>query len=180
MRRKFRTTCLGTLVAMLVVTNANVAFGHDWWLWCWHKGAVLHAWVYGSHQAEALAALRDWDINTDLDIHVTFDHTNISVWGANTGATGWWGLASIEDYSFDWWHHWQWCRIEHCHATYNSYYGGSTGTGSGSDVRGVLCQEIGHCFGLDHSDTGDCMGKSYYNNINVTGPHNWSDINAKF
>lgn len=180
MKKKLRISVMGLVVLVLLVANTQVAQAHNWWYWCWHKGSTLHAYVFGSHQAEAIAALRDWDVHTDLNLHVTFHHTHISVYGHNFGATGWGGLASIKDYSYDWWHHWRWCRIQHAHATYNSYYGGSTGTGSGSDVRGIFCQEIGHVLGLQHSNTGDCMGKSYFNNINITGPHNWSDINAKF
>jgi len=166
---------------ILLAANMQIVFAHNWWDWHWHK-STLHLRVTGSHQNEAVSAIRDWDTNIrDLKLHTQFKtHTNISVFGAYFGATGWGGLATIEDYSFDWWHKWNYSRIEHAHATYNSYYGGTTGAGSNSDVRGVFCQEIGHAFGLDHSNTGDCMGKTYFNNINVTGSHNWSDINGKY
>lgn len=173
------TATLSIAVVVLLILNFQIAFAHDWGLWCWHKNP-LGVWVYGTHQAEANAALNDWDSHTDVNFSRKTSHTDISVWGANFGATGWWGLASIESYSYDWWHHWWWCRIEHAHSRYNSYYGGTTGTGSNSDVRGVQAQEIGHCLGLDHSNTGDCMGKGYYNNINVTGQHNRNHINARF
>ena len=174
------TAALSFLLALLFL-NSQVAFAHNWWHWHWHKNP-LHLYVFGSHQAEAVAAIADWDSHIrDLKLHTKFKgHTDISVAGANFGPTGWGGLASIKNTSFDWWHYWDWSRIEHAHAVYNSYYGGTGGTGSGSDIRGIFCQEIGHTFGLDHSNTGDCMGKSYFNNINVTGPHNWADINAKY
>jgi hypothetical protein len=175
MNQKLKVTAMVGVVVMLLLLNVQLASGHDWWWYCWHRGSTLGVWVYGSNQAEANAALNDWDSHSDVNFSRPGSHTNLSVWGANFGATGWWGLASIEDTSYDWWHHWWWCRVEHAHARYNSFYGGSSG-----DIRGVFCQEIGHTLGLDHSNTGDCMGKSYYNNINVTGPHNWSDINSKF
>lgn len=174
MKRKLRISALTLLVLGLLFINVQVS-AHNWWIWCWHKGSSLGVWVYGSNQTEANQALDDWDSHTDLSLPRRSSHTDISVFGSNWGSTGWWGLATIEDSSYDWWHHWWWCRIQHAHATYNSFYGGTS-----ADVRGVFCQEIGHTFGLDHSNTGDCMGKSYFNNINVTGPHNWSDINAKF
>ncbi len=176
MKRILRIS-VGTLIVLgLLFANLQVAFAHDWWQWHWHKNP-LHIWVYGSHQREATAAVADWDSHIrDMKLHTQFKgHTDISLFGANWGATPWGGLASIKNYSFDWWHKWTYSKIKHCHATYNSYYGGSS-----AHIQGIFCQEVGHCFGLDHSNTGDCMGKSYYNNINVTGPHNWSDMNAKY
>lgn len=181
MKRTLRVSAGIVVVLGLMVVNVQIALAHDWWQWHWHKNP-LHLYVFGSHQPEAVAAIADWDSHiTDMKLHTQFKgHTDISVYGANFGATGWWGLASIENYSFDWWHLWTYSRIEHAHATYNSYYGGTGGTGTNSDIRGVLCQEIGHTFGLDHSNTGDCMGKGYFNSINVTGSHNWADMNAKY
>ena len=167
----------GTLAVIgLLFLNAQVALGHDWGSWHWHKNP-LHLFVFGSHQDEAVRAIADWDSHIkDMKLHTNFKgHTNISVFGSNWGDTGWGGLATIKDYSFGWWHRWTWSRIEHAHATYNSYDGGSS-----AHIQGILCQEIGHTFGLDHSDTGDCMGKSYFNNINTTGSHNWSDMNSKY
>ena len=180
--KKILKTAIGAFIVFtLLFLNLQVAFAHNWGQWHWHKNP-LHLWVYGSNQDEAVAAIRDWDSHIQhMQLHTQFKgHTDISVFGVNSGNTGWWGLATIVDYSFDWWHLWTWSRIEHAHATYNSFYGGTTGTGAGSDVRGVLCQEIGHTFGLDHSNTGDCMGKGYFNSVNVTGPHNWADMDAKY
>lgn len=179
MGRRRTIGLLSILVLTLFVANIKVAYAHDWWIWCWHHNP-LGVWVYGSNQAEANAAIADWDSHSHVNFTHKSSHTDISCFGANFGATGWWGLASIEGYDYDWWHHWWWCRINHAHCRYNSFYGGTGGTGAGSDIRGVFAQEMGHCIGLDHSNTGDCMGKSYFNNINVTGPHNWSDVNSKF
>jgi predicted Zn-dependent protease len=131
-------------------------------------------YTWGSNQSEINKALNDWDSKTDVNFNKVSSHTELSVAGSNFGATGWWGLATIKKSSYDWWHHWRWCRIEHAHAVYNSYYGGAS-----HDIHGVLCQEIGHTLGLGHSNNG-CMGKSYYNNINHTVSHNWKDVNAKF
>ncbi len=172
------TAVFSTFILLLTALNANLAFGHRWSSWHWDKSTIrVGIW---SCTADAGAARSDWDSHTDLSLPTSSSHTDISVWCGNFGDTGWWGLASIEDSSFDWWHCFWWCRIEHGHARFNSFYGGSTGTGTASDRRGVLCQEIGHLFGLDHSNTGDCMGKGYYNNVNVTGSHNWSDINSMY
>lgn len=178
--RKARLVALSSLLLMLFLANIKLASAHNWWLWCWHKGSTIGVWVYGANQAEANAALTDWDSHSDINWNRVNTHTDISCFGGNFGPTGWWGLASIEDYSYDWWHHWWWCRIEHAHCRFNTFYGGTAGTGVDSDIRGVFCQEMGHCIGFDHSNSGDCMGKGYYNNINVTGGHNWADVNARY
>lgn len=179
MKYKLIVVGFSIVIAALLTLNLKVAYAHNWGLWCWHTGSTVNVWVIGTHQAEANAALNDWDSHSDVNFNRVNSHTELSVMGGNYGATGWWGLASIEDYSYDWWHHWWWCRIEHAHSRYNSHYGGTGGTGATSDIRGVQCQEIGHTLGLDHSNHG-CMGKGYFNNSNVTVSHNRTDINAKF
>ncbi len=181
-RRKPLTLLLVLGVLALLTVNIGVASAH-WWstgpsFFHFHKSTV-GVWLWGTHQAEANAARYDWSRNTDLYVPRRSYHTDVSVYGSNSGNTGWGGLATITSSGWRWHCGW-WCNVNHAHAQYNSYYGGSTGTGSGSDVRGVFCQEIGHTFGLDHSNTGDCMGKGYYNGVNVTGPHNWADINALY
>ena len=171
MKNKLSIFALSVLILALLVVNIQTASAHNWWYWCWHKGSTLGVWIWGSHQNEANVALNDWDSHTDVNFQRHSHHTNISVSGANWGGTGWWGLASIKDSSYDWWHHWRWCRIQHAHATYNSYYGGSS-----HQIHRVFCQEVGHVLGLGHSQHG-CMGQGTGNH---TVSHNWSDINAKF
>lgn len=174
MKHKLSIFALSAVVLALLAFNIKLANAHNWGLWCWHTGRTINVWVWGSHKTESNVALNDWDSHTDVNFHRVNYHTELSVSGANWGATGWGGLASIKETSYDWWHHWTWCRIKHAHATYNSYYGGSSHT-----IHGIQCQEIGHTLGLEHSNNG-CMGKGYYNNLNHTVSHNWSDINAKF
>lgn len=174
-----RRQALTLLVIGLTLANGHLAVAHWWWYWHWDKSTIgVAIWNYA---ADAGAARVDWNNNTDLTLPLSGVHTDISAFGGNYGNNGWWGLASIESAGIDWpWHCGALffapaCRIVHGHARYNSFYGGSA-----ADRQGVFCQEIGHLFGLDHSNTGDCMGKGYYNAINVTGPHNWADINARY
>lgn len=180
MNTRIKTVFYVIGILALLVVNIQALQAHDWGSWHWDK-STLQIWVWGTHQAEAQAAIQDWDSHTDLSLPVVGSHTDISVFGGSWGATGWSGLAEIIDYEFDWWHRWCFCRIKHAHARYNSYYGFSTGTGTASGSRGIFCQEVGHTFGLDHSPTGDCMAKTYWSpSSNVTSPHNWADINAKY
>jgi hypothetical protein len=158
----------------LLAANVGVASAHQWSNWHWDKSGpmiVIQNYIFGTNTAQAELARQDgWNKIGILYNYSVNYHTDVSVFGGNYGPTGWWGLASIED--ADWgWHCFGWCHIGHAHARYNSYYGGTA-----ADIQGVFCQEIGHAWGLDHSNTGDCMGKGYFNNINVYGPHNNTDF----
>jgi len=175
MKQIAKTVFLAVIVLGLCLVNIQAIQAHNWGSWHWDK-STIKMFVYGSHQAQSINAIADWDSHTDLSLPLKGSHTDVSVFGANAGAVGWGGLASIKNYEFDWWHKWCWCRITHAHAQLNTYYGWSL-----ASAQGVLCQEVGHTFGLDHSATGDCMAKGYYTpNSNFTSPHNWSDINAKY
>ncbi|MGH7410905.1 MAG: hypothetical protein ACREJ6_07605 [Candidatus Methylomirabilis sp.] len=177
MKKRLIVAALSVVVVALLALNIRLAFAHQWWAWHFHSPINILVSPWNSHFQQHIAAAADWDSHvSDLKLRVNFkQHTDVSMLDGNYGATGWWGLASIEGYTYDWWHWWCWCLITHAHATFNNYYGGSA-----ADIQGVQCQEVGHTFGLDHSNTGDCMGKGYFNNINVTGPHNWADINAMY
>lgn len=172
---KRRKITFGVLIGLvLLIANVKVAYLHQWSNYHWDKTGthiVIQNYIYGSQtQAAENARLDGWNKIGILYNYSVNVHTDVSVFGGNWGATGWWGLASLED--MDWgWHCFGWCHIAHAHARFNEYYGGTQ-----ADVQGVFCQEIGHTWGLDHSDTGDCMGKSYYNNINVYGSHNNTDF----
>lgn len=181
MPRKFKVLAVAFATVSLLVANVGLASAHNWGNYHWNRGGsqvVLNHYIYGTHQTEAEYARQDgWNKIGILYDYRVYSHSDISVWGGNFGATGWWGLASLEDLDWDW-GSWGWNHIAHGHARYNSYYGGTTGYGG--DVQGVFCQEIAHTWGFDHSNTGDCMGKSYYNNINFFGPHNNTDFYNRY
>ncbi|GIV98058.1 MAG: hypothetical protein KatS3mg057_2715 [Herpetosiphonaceae bacterium] len=156
-------------IAILLLANllvARQAIAHKWGNWHWNRyGSSVTIRVYNTarYWTEANRAVRDWDNNTILYLPDPGTHTDISLFDGNYGATGWGGLAEIINYTSG-------SHITHGHARLNYYYSYSS-TGK----QGVFCQEVGHLFGLDHSNDG-CMGMGYYNNIYYTVPHNWNDI----
>ena len=174
MRQRTITVTLFAFMTLLLWVNLQMVSAHRWGNW--HQNESSNGvWNYAGRNAEAEAAINDWRACSGVDLPKKTSHTDMSVFDGNYGATGWWGLAEIIDTKYDWWC-WWWCAIEHGHARFNSYYGGSGGTGSGSDIRGVFCQEVGHLFGLGHSNNG-CMGKGYYNSSNVVDrAHSCADV----
>jgi hypothetical protein len=102
--------------------------------------------------SSASAAVSDWNNLTILNLSSVSSGEETYVFNANSGNTGWGGLASITNYSG--------CTILRATAQLNTYYSWTTNA-----ARGVHCQEIGHTFGLDHSNDGGCMGGGYWYDI---------------
>jgi hypothetical protein len=157
------------IAVVLIVVMAAPAMAHDWD--CWKQpNRTVYVRNTAANFSQAEAALNEWDADTILSIVKVNYHTEVSLYDGNYGNTGWGGLASIESYSG--------CNILHGHATLNTYY---SYTSNGK--RGVFCQEVGHLFGLQHSNDGGCMGGGYYysidTNYNVVS-HNISDISSKY
>jgi hypothetical protein len=162
--RKLKILTVAVATVSLLTANLGVASAHQWWRYHWDKSGpsiVIQNWIYGDNQTEAEYAREDgWNTIGILYNYSVPYHTDISVYGGNYGATGWWGLATLENVDFDFWGCFCYDHISHAHAAFNTYYGGTTGWMG--DVQGVFCQEIAHGWGLDHSPTADCMAKGYY------------------
>jgi hypothetical protein len=102
--------------------------------------------------SNASQAVSDWNNLTILNLSSVSSGEETYVFNANSGNTGWGGLASITNYSG--------CTILRATAQLNTYYSWTTNA-----ARGVHCQEVGHTFGLDHSNDGGCMGGGYWYDI---------------
>ncbi len=116
------------------------------------------------------SAINDWNNMTILNISYVSSGEEIYVFNANSGNTGWGGLATITNYSG--------CTILRATSQLNTYYSWTTNA-----ARGVQCQEVGHGFGLDHSNDGGCMGGGYWYSIsNAYRPvtYNVNDIAAMY
>ena len=102
--------------------------------------------------SNATAAVNEWNSRTILNISSVSSGEETYVFNQNSGNTGWGGLASITNYSG--------CTILRATAQLNTYY-----SWTANAARGVHCQEVGHTFGLDHSNDGGCMGGGYWYDI---------------
>lgn len=164
-----RLAMVGTAVVFMLPWVEAPAAAHNWG--CWRQpNRTVYSYNSASNNSQAAAALNEWSVDTILNVVNVGSHTEISVFDGNYGNTGWGGLASIESASG--------CNILHGHATLNTYY---SYTSNGK--RGIFCQEVGHLWGLDHSNDGGCMGGGYYYDINTyytVVSHNINDIATKY
>ena len=173
-----RMALIGVAAALLtgVLLDANIraARAHQWATYHWDKGgsqiAIYSYNTANNWQAAENARIDGWNKIGILYNYAVNYHTDISVFDGYYGNTGWVGLASIETAYWD-----ARCscyaHIGHAHSRYNMSYPMSQ-----ADIQGIFCQEIAHGWGLGHSNSGDCMGKTYYNQINYYGAHNSLDF----
>ena len=159
------------VAATLVIAGlaADAAQAHQWGCWIQRDRNIYIRNASGGSQAGA--AISDWHNMTILNFTYVSSGEEIYVFNANSGATGWAGLARITNYSG--------CNILRATAQVNTYYY----SGSSTAARGIHCQEIGHGFGLDHSNDGGCMGAGYWYSVtNAYRPvtHNVNDVGSMY
>lgn len=155
----------GLLIAGLA---GSAAHAHQWGCWIQRDRNIAIRNAAGS---QGSAAISDWNNMTILNFNSVSSGEEIYVFNANSGPTGWAGLARITNYSG--------CNILRATAQVNTYYYSSTSTAA----RGIHCQEIGHGFGLDHSNDGGCMGAGYWYSVtNAYRPvtHNVNDVGSMY
>lgn len=148
---------------------AQTAQAHQWS--CFSQADRNVRYRNASGGSQATAALNDWNSMTILNLSAVSSSEETYVFNANSGPTGWGGLARITSLSG--------CTIRRATAQVNTYY---FSAGSLS-ARGVHCQEIGHTFGLDHSNDGGCMGGGYWYSISSAYrpvSHNVNDIGSMY
>lgn len=164
-----RVPLLAAACAVSVFGFVGIAQAHNWGCWI-QPNRTVYTYNTAALSSQASAALSDWDTKTILSIPRVSYHTEVSVFDGYYGNTGWAGIASIESYSG--------CNILHGHARVNRSYSYSS-----NGYRGIFCQEVGHLFGLDHSNDGGCMGGGYFYDINTyytVVSHNVNDIYNKY
>lgn len=133
----------------------------------WH-GRNIEILNDATNTGPSYDAIWEWHNDTILYVLDVVASEEIYVFDNNDGATSYCGA----------WAPWVYSGTNHLsygRAMYNEYCGLSY-----NGKRGVFCQEVGHGFGLDHSDDG-CMGYGYtWNGVRSTKyavwQHNIDDI----
>ena len=165
MNRKSLFVAGSLLIAGLA---AQAAQAHQWGCWIQEDRDIRIRNAAGS---QASAAINDWDNMTILNFIYVSSGEEIYVFAANSGATGWGGLARITNYDG--------CTIRRCAVQLNTYYYSPTSTAA----RGFFCQGIGRCLGLDYSNDGGCMGAGYWYSVTSAYrpvSHNVNDIASMY
>lgn len=174
-----RSWALAAAIALTLVLPGFVSANHSWGGYHWARTAnpftiKLGDNVSGLWDAMLVTASNDWTQSTVLDTTVVTGRTRpkacratsgqVEVCSASYGNSGWLGLAQI------------WISGKHITqgiVKNNDYYfGNSTYTyNNTAEMQHVICQEIGHTFGLAHqsedgSSQDSCM--DYYHNTSAS------------
>lgn len=159
------------MAAGLTAGPVAVAEAHPWkcqgstpYHWASSGGQVTVTTQYQNLQPAkpAKKAAKDLMAKVGFIKLVTGGNAQMTIVDGNEGDKGWAGLAVVKPNAN--------CEIQHADVILNTFYGTSF-------AQGIYCQEIGHSFGLDHSDDGSCMGLGYFRNgTNVISSHNAADL----
>jgi hypothetical protein len=155
-RRRFLTI---TLFAVALVAFATaVSAHHSWRKFHWARTSnplviKLGSNLNSSWSSHLTAASSDWSQSSVLDTNVVAGGTNgkdckptlgrVEVCNADYGSTGWLGIASV------------WASGSHITqgtVKNNDFYFNQPRYDTYSWRQFVMCQEVGHTFGLDHQD----------------------------
>jgi hypothetical protein len=178
MRRVFLLVAAATVMAGGAASSASA--NHSWNGYHWARTSnpftvQLGDNVSGSWDNMLRTASSDWSQSNVLDTSVVAGGTRpkpckatlgrVEVCSGSYGNTGWLGVAQIWLTSGS--------HIVQGTVKNNDYYFGSSTYqyNNTAEMQHVICQEIGHTFGLDHqSETGQSLGTcmDYYHNTSAS------------
>ena len=154
---------LGKLMVLVVLLSAgafvSVAYAtHSWGSYHWARTANPFTIKLGDNvspiwDAYLTAASLDWNVSAELETTVVTGLTNpknckavtgrVEVCNSKYGNNGWLGIASV------------WASGDHitkATTKLNDTYFNTTKYNTPAWRQFVMCQEVGHVFGLDHQD----------------------------
>lgn len=149
---------LALVVALVLGTAGTASAGHAWGGYHWAKGSAPVVLIQGDNVSSAWdpylgQSTADWTASAVLDTAITAGSTNprrcnpttgmVEVCSAKYGDTGWLGLAQI------------WLdangHITQGTAKMNDTYFALVQYNTPEQRAHVMCQEVGHTFGLGHT-----------------------------
>ena len=174
-----RGWAVAAILAVTLAVPASAAASHSWGGYHWARTAnpfnlKLGDNVSGAWDGMLTTASSDWTQSNVLNTTIVTGGTKpkacrptsgrVEVCSASYGNSGWLGLAQI------------WVSGKHITQgivkNNNYYFGSSSYTyNNTAEMQHVICQEIGHTFGLDHQSTSGtslntCM--DYYHNTSAS------------
>lgn len=151
-------------VSALAILAVPVQASHSWSIYHWARTAnpmpleVVES-ITSDWEDQFDDSITDWNVSNVLDMHVSQGDASrkarkrcttilgkMRVCNASYGRNGWLGLASI---NLDTDRHIT-RGVAKLNDSYSSYW---SATGNEGERYSVMCQEIGHVFGLDHTST---------------------------
>jgi hypothetical protein len=161
-----RKSVLVTGMVLIAGLVGQAAQAHHWGCWIQADRNVKVRNIASS----ASAAISDWNNLTILNLSAVSSGEETFVFSGNSGDTGWGGFANVTQNDG--------CILLRATAQLNTYYSWTSNA-----ARGIFCQEVGHTFGLDHSNDGGCMGGGYWYDIGThytLVSHNINDIGSMY
>ncbi len=168
---------LASIAATFVVGSASAS--HSWGKYHWARTSNPFTIDLGNNTTQPWSGMlstvsSDWSQSTVLDTRVVSSNKNrttcdatlgrVEVCNADYGNTGWLGVAQIWIYRGG-------SHIAQGIVKLNDHYfsgaGSSYAYNNSAEELHVICQEVGHTFGLDHqSETGESLNTcmDYYHN----------------
>lgn len=166
-RRSFRTLAAVSALALALVLPGAASASHSWGGYHWARTANPFTLKLGDNvnstwDTYLATTSSDWSQSTVLDTTVVAGGTKprncrattgrVEVCNANYGNNGWLGVASISITSG--------LHITNGTVKVNDTYFNTAQYNTTAWRNLVMCQEVGHTFGLDHQDTN-------FNNVNL-------------
>jgi hypothetical protein len=168
-RLRYVLVLAGLALGIQLALGVAGAGAHQWNGWHWNRGGSavsIYVWDQtggcGNGGTASNDALYDiyWNPHP-IYIYCTGGHTDVSLFQAYEPGAWYCGLAEVWG-SWDFWNN----HISHGHSRWNTACTSGSGLSGKLYAQQIFCQEFGHALGLDHSNTYDCMGGSYYSGSN--------------
>jgi hypothetical protein len=185
MRKRSALVLAGTTIAALAVMPTTADANHSWGGYHWARTANPFTLTTGDNvgttwDAVLDTAISDWTASSVMDLSKTAGTTTgklcrmsagtIQVCNASYGQNGWLGLASINITGGT--------HITQGSAKMNDSYFNQATYNNVNEKRHVMCQEVGHTFGLGHTSEDGTSQNTCMDYFSNTGANAGSTVST--